>query len=52
MILVLPIGRFRKLEKAVAVRNSLLENLPENFDAAGKLFTDFPAAQNAIPAKL
>ena len=26
--------------------------VPANFDAAGKLFPDFPAAQNAIPAKV
>ena len=25
---------------------------PANFDAAGKFFTEFPAAQNAIPAKV
>ena len=42
----------RKLEKAVAVRNSLLESFPANFDAAGKSFPDFPTARNAIPAKV
>ena len=42
----------RKLEKAVAVRNFLLESFPANFDAAGKSFPDFPAARNAIPAKV
>ena len=43
----------RKLEKAVAVRNSLLERLSGKLlDAAGKFFPDFPAARNAIPAKV
>ena len=28
------------------------KNFPANFDAARKFFTDYPAAQNAIPAKL
>ena len=28
------------------------KNCPANFDAAGKLFTNFPAARNAIPAKV
>ena len=28
------------------------KSFPANFDAAGKLFTDFPAARNAIPAKV
>ena len=28
------------------------KSFPANFDAAGKLFTDFPAAQNAVPAEL
>ena len=36
----------RKLEKAVAVRDSLLEEFSgKYFDAAGKLFGDFPAAR-------
>ena len=35
----------------MAVRNSLLEKFSANLDAAGKFFTDFPAAPNAIPAK-
>ena len=43
---------FRKLEKAVAVRNSCWKGFPANFDTAGKLFPDFLAAQNAIPAKV
>ena len=44
---------FRKLEKAVAVQNSLLwKGFPANFDAAGKFFPDCPAARNAIPAKV
>ena len=42
----------QKLEKAVAVRNSLLKGCPANFDAAAKLFPDFPVARNAIPAKV
>ena len=28
------------------------KSFPANFDAAGKLFPDFPAARNAIPAKV
>ena len=28
------------------------KSFPANFDAAGKFFTDFPAAQNAILAKV
>ena len=36
----------------LAVRNSLLEGFSFNFDAAGKLFPDFPAARDAIPAKV
>ena len=28
------------------------KSLPANFDAAGKFFTDFPAARNAIPARV
>ena len=28
------------------------KGVPANFDAAGKFFTDFPAARNAIPAKV
>ena len=28
------------------------KSFPANFDAAGKFFTDFPAAPNAIPAKV
>ena len=42
----------RKLEKAVAVKNSLLKSFPADFDAAGGFFTDFPATRNAIPAKV
>ena len=44
-------GLFRKLEKVVAVRNSLLESFPANLGAAGKFFTDFLAARNAMTAK-
>ena len=36
----------------MAVRNSLLEKFPANFDAAGKFVTDFPAARNALPTKV
>ena len=42
---------FWTLEKAVAIRNSLLETFSGKFQHAGKLFSDFPAAPNAIPAK-
>ena len=28
------------------------KGFPANFDAAGKLFPDFPAARHAIPAKV
>ena len=28
------------------------KGFPANFDAAGKLFSDFPAARNAVPAKV
>ena len=45
----------RKLEKAVpAVRNLIpcWNIVPANFEAAGKFFTDVPAASNAIPAKV
>ena len=44
--------KFRKLEKAVAVRNSLLERFSGKFRRCWKSFPDFPAAQNAIPAKV
>ena len=42
----------RKLEKAVAVRNSLLERFSGKFRCCWKFFTDFPAARNAISAKV
>ena len=42
----------RKLEKAVAVRNSLLEKFSGKFRRCWKFFADFPAARNAIPAKV
>ena len=34
------------------VRNALLESFLANFDAAGNSSPNFPAAQNAIPAKV
>ena len=38
-----------ELEKAVAVRNSLLAaSFPANFDAAGNFFTDFPPRQHQM----
>ena len=43
------LGPRRKLEKAVAVRDSLLEGFSGNFEAAGKFFPDSPAARNALP---
>ena len=43
---------FRKLEKAVAVRNSLLEKSSGKFRRCWQFFTDFPAARHAIPAKV
>ena len=52
MLLTLRTPYLRKLEKAVAVRDSLLEGSPANFNAAGTFFPDFPAARNAIPAKV
>ena len=36
----------------MAVRDSLLERFSANFNAAGKFFPAFPAARNAIPAKV
>ena len=42
---------FRKLESAVAVRNSCWKGFPANFDAAGQVFPDFRAAMNAIPPR-
>ena len=42
----------RKLEKAVAVRNSLLERFSGKFRHCWKILPRFPAARNAIPAKV
>ena len=37
----------------MAVRKLLAgRGFPADFDAAGKILSDFPAAQNAIPAKV
>ena len=42
----------RKLEKAVAVRNSLQERFSGKFRRCWKMILRFPAAQNAIPTKV
>ena len=44
--------QIRKLEKAVAVQNSLLERFSGKFRRCWKLFPNFPAARNAVPAKV
>ena len=44
------LGSQRKLEKAVAAQEiPCWKSFRANFDAAGKLVTDFPAARNTIP---
>ena len=43
----------RKLERRLWLSEiPCWKGFPANFDAAGKCFPDFPAAQNAIPAKV
>ena len=42
----------QKLEKAVAVPNSLQEMFSDNFGDSGKFLLDFSGSLNAIPVKV
>ena len=45
-------GNFRNSRRLWLSKIRCWKSFPANFDAAGKLLPDFPAAQNAIPAKV
>ena len=60
-IAITKIARFRRTRNKQKSENSrrlwlseipCWKSFPANFDAAGKVFPDFPAARNAIPAKV